>query len=43
MEGGKVRQHWESSQDAGRTWKTVFDGLYTPRAARRGPPRTGAA
>jgi hypothetical protein len=34
MEGGKVRQHWESSKDGGRTWQTVFDGLYTPRAAR---------
>ena len=30
--GGRVRQKWESSGDGGRTWKTVFDGLY----ARRG-------
>jgi hypothetical protein len=34
MEGGKVRQHWETSNDAGGTWQTSFDGLYTPRAAR---------
>lgn len=27
---GSVRQHWESSAD-GKTWTTVFDGLYTRR------------
>ncbi len=27
---GSVRQHWETSED-GKTWKTAFDGLYTPR------------
>jgi hypothetical protein len=32
LEGGRLRQHWESSGDGGRTWKTVFDGTY----ARRG-------
>jgi ketosteroid isomerase-like protein len=26
--GGRVRQLWESSQDQGRTWSAVFDGLY---------------
>jgi hypothetical protein len=26
---GTVRQLWDQSQDAGRTWKVVFDGLYT--------------
>ncbi len=30
LEGGKkVRQHWESSRDGGKTWSTVFDGLYS--------------
>ncbi len=27
--GDRVRQHWERSDDGGRTWVTVFDGLYT--------------
>ena len=26
---GTVRQHWEQSGDEGKTWKTLFDGLYT--------------
>jgi hypothetical protein len=25
---GTVRQVWEKSSDEGKTWKTVFDGLY---------------
>ena len=25
---GRVRQHWETSNDGGRTWATVFDGMY---------------
>ena len=25
---GSVRQHWETSNDDGRTWVTSFDGLY---------------
>ena len=28
---GRVRQHWETSTDKGRTWKTGFDGYYTRR------------
>jgi hypothetical protein len=24
----KVRQHWETSADGGKTWQTAFDGLY---------------
>lgn len=34
MGAGRVRQHWETSKDGGRTWETSFDGLYSPRAAR---------
>jgi hypothetical protein len=30
---GRVRQHWESTTDGGRTWSTVFDGYYTRRGA----------
>ncbi len=29
---GTVRQLWESSADAGKSWKVVFDGLYKKRA-----------
>lgn len=29
LDGGRVRQHWESSDD-GEHWQTVFDGTYTP-------------
>jgi len=25
----RVRQHWETSRDEGRTWETAFDGRYT--------------
>ena len=25
----RVRQHWEASYDAGKTWTTAFDGYYT--------------
>lgn len=25
---GRVRQHWETSTDGGRTWTTAFDGWY---------------
>ncbi len=28
LEDSGVRQHWESSTDAGRTWTSAFDGLY---------------
>jgi hypothetical protein len=26
---GKVRQHWETSADGGKTWTTAFDGIYS--------------
>ncbi|HEY2797287.1 MAG TPA: hypothetical protein VGK26_05305 [Thermoanaerobaculia bacterium] len=29
--GGRVRQLWESSSDAGKTWQVVFDGIYAPK------------
>jgi hypothetical protein len=29
---GTVRQHWEQSTDEGKTWATVFDGLYRRKA-----------
>ena len=25
---GSVRQHWEHSADGGKSWQTVFDGVY---------------
>ncbi len=28
---GTVRQHWETSDDDGASWKTSFDGLYRRR------------
>jgi hypothetical protein len=28
---GRVRQHWESTEDGGRSWTTVFDGYYSRR------------
>jgi hypothetical protein len=28
-EDGSVRQLWEASQDGGKTWNVIFDGLYT--------------
>jgi hypothetical protein len=27
--GGKVRQLWDRSSDDGKTWTTVFDGIYS--------------
>lgn len=29
LDGGRVRQLWESSTDGGTTWSSQFDGLYT--------------
>lgn len=28
IQNGDVRQHWQVSNDHGKTWKTAFDGLY---------------
>lgn len=30
----KIRQLWESSSDDGKTWKTVFDGIYLRKAGQ---------
>ncbi len=37
LEDGRVRQHWETSADSGRTWQDAFVGLY-----RRKPQPGGA-
>jgi hypothetical protein len=34
---GSVRQHWQSSLDAGQTWATVFDGIYRHAASKASP------
>ena len=31
LDGGRVRQLWEQSQDQGKTWKSVFDGTYSKK------------
>lgn len=31
LDGGKVRQHWQQSTDAGKTWTDAFVGIYAPR------------
>jgi hypothetical protein len=31
---GTVRQHWEQSSDGGKSWQTVFDGLYRKKKPR---------
>lgn len=28
LKNGDVRQHWQTSTTQGKTWKTIFDGLY---------------
>lgn len=30
IEGGGVRQYWQTTTDDGATWSTVFDGQYVP-------------
>jgi hypothetical protein len=29
LEGGEVRQMWDSSSDGGKSWATQFDGIYS--------------
>ncbi|WOH36093.1 hypothetical protein RI844_12000 [Thalassotalea fonticola] len=31
LENNKVRQHWQQSNNAGVSWKTLFDGTYTAK------------
>ncbi len=31
LEDGRVRQHWETTGDGGKTWTTAFDGYYSRR------------
>jgi hypothetical protein len=31
MEEGRVHQFWQQSTDAGKTWTTSFDGIYSPK------------
>ena len=31
LEGGKVRQRWDSTADGGKTWQVQFDGIYAKR------------
>jgi hypothetical protein len=33
LEGGRVRQLWESSNDDSKTWSVAFDGLYIRKKA----------
>ncbi len=32
LPGGKVRQLWETSSDAGKTWTVAFDGTYSRKS-----------
>ena len=29
MPNGQVNQRWDVTKDSGKTWQTIFDGLYT--------------
>ena len=31
LDDGRIRQHWESTTDGGKTWTTAFDGYYSRR------------
>ena len=35
---GRVRQTWDATVDGGRSWQTVFDGIYAKRAAGGAAP-----
>lgn len=31
LAGGKVRQQWDASNDGGKSWSVLFDGIYSKR------------
>lgn len=31
LDGGKLRQRWDSTADGGKTWQVLFDGIYAKR------------
>jgi len=35
---GSVRQHWQTSEDGGTTWETVFDGRYVRKKGSSSSP-----
>lgn len=35
---GSVRQHWQTSEDTGTSWETVFDGRYVRKAPAPAKP-----
>jgi hypothetical protein len=37
VDGGRVHQFWEQSQDRGVSWTVAFDGTYVPRAQAADP------
>lgn len=39
LDAGRVRQHWQTSKDGGKTWETAYDGLYVPKADSSAPRR----
>jgi hypothetical protein len=43
---GRVRQHWQTSEDSGKTWTDAFDGIYhriEPVAEEKARAASGAA
>jgi len=32
LDGGKLRQRWDSTADGGKTWQVLFDGIYAKRS-----------
>jgi hypothetical protein len=36
LDGGRVRQHWQTSRDAGVTWADAFVGIYSKRGGNDG-------
>lgn len=36
LDGGRVRQHWQTSRDGGSTWADAFVGIYSKRGSGNG-------